>query len=189
MVGMSITEVIFTVRVWAVLGRSRRSTFLLPIFFIMCWLPAYVIVVQAVSTAKFKSQDLIPRGCLVTDKISTIRISVAWGILLVYDMVIMTCMLIPAVNAFKQNGMSQLTSTMYRDGIIYYIFLFILSLANLIINVTMPPDYFDLVVFTGRVIRANLACRVVLHLREVGQRNEDELCTSITHEIRFTRVK
>ncbi|KAF8979090.1 hypothetical protein BDQ17DRAFT_1372104 [Cyathus striatus] len=92
-------------------------------------------------------------------------------------------MLIPAANAFKQNGMSQLARTMYRD---------VLSLANLLINLTMPPDYFELVTFTGRVIRANLACRVVLHLREVGsqdQQNKDGLCTSTTHKIGFTRVK
>ncbi|KAF8990281.1 hypothetical protein BDQ17DRAFT_1472042 [Cyathus striatus] len=81
----SISQLIFTVRVWAVWGKNKRSTFLLPIFFIMCWLPAYVITVQAVSTAKC-DQDLIPRGCLATGKISTIRLSVPWGILLVYDM-------------------------------------------------------------------------------------------------------
>ncbi|KAF8984381.1 hypothetical protein BDQ17DRAFT_1499536 [Cyathus striatus] len=105
-----------------------------------------------VRATKFDYQHLISGGCLVSNKINSLKISTAWTILLVYDIVIMTLMFIPAANGF-------------------------LSLANLLTSLTLPPDYFDVVIFTGRVIRANLACRVVLHLREMGQcqRNGDEL--------------
>ncbi|KAF8996795.1 hypothetical protein BDQ17DRAFT_903816 [Cyathus striatus] len=169
LIGMSIAEVIFTVRVWAVWGKNKWSTYFLPIFYLACWTPGYVILGRAVITAKFDIQDLIPRGCLATGGVDTLGISTAWAILLVYDIVIMILMLVPAVNAFKWNGTSQLTRVMYRDGIIYYIFLIILSLSNVLTGLAFSPDYITIVVLTGRVVRASLACRVVVHLREVGE--------------------
>ncbi|KAF8988949.1 hypothetical protein BDQ17DRAFT_1334361 [Cyathus striatus] len=97
--------------------------------------------VMSIKTARFNSQGLISRGCIFTEKISTL-VSIEWALLLVYNIVVMAFMLIPAIDIFKKNGRSQLTKVMYRDGIIYYIFLIILSLANLlaglIFECTMP---------------------------------------------------
>ncbi|KAF8993482.1 hypothetical protein BDQ17DRAFT_1368195, partial [Cyathus striatus] len=165
-IGMSIAEVIFTVRVWAVWGKSKWSTFFLPIFYLACWTPGYVIIGRAMITAKFSIQNLTPRGCLVSNEVNTLIVSSAWAILFAYDMVILILMLVPAVNTFRRSGMSQLTRVMYRD---------VVSLANV-----LTPDYTDIVVLMGRVVRASLACRVVVHSREVGecQLNEDELFTA-----------
>ncbi|KAF8996794.1 hypothetical protein BDQ17DRAFT_1249352, partial [Cyathus striatus] len=47
--------VIFTVRVWAVWGKSKWSRFFLPIFYLACWTPEYVIVGKIMITEKCES--------------------------------------------------------------------------------------------------------------------------------------
>ncbi|KAF8984383.1 hypothetical protein BDQ17DRAFT_1336232 [Cyathus striatus] len=84
-IGMSIAEVIFTVRVWAAWGKNKWSTFFLPIIYLACWMPGYVVLGRAVITAQFNVQDLVLRGCLQTGGLDNLGISIAWAILFVYD--------------------------------------------------------------------------------------------------------
>ncbi|KAF8996797.1 hypothetical protein BDQ17DRAFT_1329738 [Cyathus striatus] len=103
MAGMSIAEVIFTMRVWAVWGKNRWSTFFLPIFFITCWFPVYALVGTTVHATK--------------------------------------------LHGFKQKGRN------------YLLLIFIHFILGKSTHQSYIADYFDVVIFTGRVIRANLACR------------------------------
>ncbi|KAF8984380.1 hypothetical protein BDQ17DRAFT_1415550 [Cyathus striatus] len=104
---------LFIIIVWLfIIGMSIAE-----VIYLACWTSGYVLVGRATTMVKFDIQDLTPRGCLATGGVDTLRISIAWAILLVYDIVIMILMFIPAVNAFRHNGASRLTRVMYRDGI------------------------------------------------------------------------
>ncbi|KAF8994571.1 hypothetical protein BDQ17DRAFT_1089723 [Cyathus striatus] len=130
------------------------------------------------------------RGCLMTAGDSTLM-TIEWALLLSYDIVMMTFMLIPAFRAYKQNGMSQVSRAMYKDGITYCIYLIAVSLANLLVGLVLSPDYFDIMLITGRSVRAILACRVILHIREVGESksNKGESYYVFRDDVRFIGLK
>ncbi|KAF8996815.1 hypothetical protein BDQ17DRAFT_1544610 [Cyathus striatus] len=167
MVGLSIAEVIFTLRTWVMCGKKKWLTFSLPVFFVVSWTSNYYLAGKATDTVTFNYQPHMPRGCLVTGGDMTL-IWTNWTLLFVYDFANLALMLIPAIQIFKQKGKSRMTRAIFTDGIIYYIYLFIVSLANLIVVVALSPDYFDIILAIGRIIHSILACRVVLHAREVG---------------------
>ncbi|KAF8996803.1 hypothetical protein BDQ17DRAFT_1363967 [Cyathus striatus] len=143
--GMAISEVIFTLRTWAVWGKKA----------------AFLVAGIAIKTVKCESYDsnssplkiwqsgFVERGCVMTEGNSTL-IAIEWALLLKYDI---GCNFI-----VKRHGMSQLTKAVYKDGIIYYTYLFVFSLANLLVGrrtrALMQPSH-----SMGRVFRASLACR------------------------------
>ncbi|KAF9007875.1 hypothetical protein BDQ17DRAFT_1350147 [Cyathus striatus] len=118
-------------------------------------------------------------GCLVTHG-NIVLEAITWGILLGYDTVMMVLMLPIAFRALKMGGRSTLANAVIRDGVIFYIFLFAISLVNMVALLTLTPDYFALLAAIGRVIHSALSCRVVLHAREQGWNTSRVHSTTIT---------
>ncbi|KAF8991355.1 hypothetical protein BDQ17DRAFT_1370900 [Cyathus striatus] len=144
MLGMSIAEVIFTLRTWVMCGKKKWLTFSLPVFYVVLWTCDYYSIGKAVNTVTFNYQPLMPWGCLVSDGNMTL-IWINWTLLFIYDFANLALMLIPRYRSvLNQKGKSRLTKAIFTDGIIYYVYLFIVSLANLIVVVTLSPDYFDI---------------------------------------------
>ncbi|KAF9070504.1 hypothetical protein BDP27DRAFT_1446983 [Rhodocollybia butyracea] len=85
-------------------------------------------------------------------------------IFMVYEAVILTLILIPALAYFRSGNWSALTTVVYRDGIIYYLFLFVFSVVNVVAILVLPND---LQVFFSpqRVMHTLLTSRVILHIR------------------------
>jgi len=108
-----------------------------------------------------KSPALI--GCLVT-KGSNIA-TVTWSLLLVYEGALFFLMLIKAVQCYKITGRSQLFDVVFGNGLLYYMYLFVLALINLIVSQTMPPSLKLVLYSTECVLHAMLGCRVVLDIR------------------------
>ncbi|KAF8977660.1 hypothetical protein BDQ17DRAFT_122310 [Cyathus striatus] len=78
-------------------------------------------------------------------------------------------MLPPAFTAFKMGGKLYMTNIVIRDGIIYYIYLFLMSLANIVAMLKLL-----LLCITGSTYKGDLcplSCRVVLHIRESSQKH------------------
>jgi len=91
-------------------------------------------------------------------------------------------MVIRGISAYRSGGDSQFYRVVYSDGIIYYIYLFGLSLFNTIIILKLPSDYVNLLVMMERVIHSVLACRVVLHIREQGWIQQTAMQHSLMRE-------
>ncbi|KAJ3489404.1 hypothetical protein NLJ89_g11532 [Agrocybe chaxingu] len=72
------------------------------------------------------------RGCFAT--MASFNIVVVWILLLVWDLLILMLMVIPALKAYHYRGHSALYSTVYAEGIIYYFYLFVLNIVLLRLN-------------------------------------------------------
>ncbi|KAJ3507982.1 hypothetical protein NLJ89_g6003 [Agrocybe chaxingu] len=158
--------VILTFRVWAVWNRTKILTILLPILFAACWIPHIAVIQKFLKTLRF-IQAPIPgfTGCFFVDAGSNIVVS--WALLLVWDTLMLIMMAIPAVKAYHFRGYSALYSTLYGDGIIYYFYLFIMSLANIVLHRLESVDivYRFLVVVMARCVHSMLTSRALLHIR------------------------
>jgi len=61
---------------------------------------------------------------------------------------------------------SKLIKTLYRDGIFYYVYILLISIANIIVLIAGPRDLLGLLIPLQRTTRNILAARVLLHVRE-----------------------
>ncbi|KAJ3565718.1 hypothetical protein NP233_g7454 [Leucocoprinus birnbaumii] len=92
-------------------------------------------------------------------------------LLAVFDAGNLLLMIVRGVSIFRQRGSrSNLSKIVYGNGIIYYFYIFGLSLANALI-VFISPDFYLLLIMMEAVIHSVLACRVILNIREHGKMN------------------
>ncbi|ESK92521.1 hypothetical protein Moror_4429 [Moniliophthora roreri MCA 2997] len=164
---MAFSEIILAARAWAVSGRQKFFTVLLPAFFVVCWLPSIVIQHLFYKGVRF-GQSPIPHlddvGCFViaADSYSWI----CWVLLMVYEAGLLILMVISCVKNHYSGGRSALSKIVYRDGILYFVYLFGLSLTNVVVILTAPGILIDLLGPLERVMYSVLTSRVILHIRE-----------------------
>uniref|UniRef100_A0A0W0FSL9 DUF6533 domain-containing protein n=1 Tax=Moniliophthora roreri TaxID=221103 RepID=A0A0W0FSL9_MONRR len=157
---------ILAARAWAVSGRQKFFTVLLPAFFVVCWLPSIVIQHLFYKGVRF-GQSPIPHlddvGCFViaADSYSWI----CWVLLMVYEAGQSSH---SDGNLLREEpgGRSALSKIVYRDGILYFVYLFGLSLTNVVVILTAPGILIDLLGPLERVMYSVLTSRVILHIRE-----------------------
>jgi len=75
-------------------------------------------------------------GCLVI-KGSHIS-AVCWVLLLVYECGIFSLMLLKALQCYKLGGMTGLSLVVFRDGLLYYLYLFAFSITNVTFMESLP---------------------------------------------------
>jgi len=66
-------------------------------------------------------------------------------------------------------GKETLSKVVYREGLIYYLFLFGLSLVNVVTLLCLSHEYMNLLIALERVMYSILTCRAILHIREQNQ--------------------
>ncbi|KAF9047212.1 hypothetical protein BDP27DRAFT_1373888 [Rhodocollybia butyracea] len=126
-IGIALSEVILTMRTWALWGKDTRLTVGLPIFFVGCCVPTFYITNFYLNSQTYIPSPLPHIGCVTLGTESTFFL--VWVILMVYEAVILTLILIPGLPYFsaylvRSGNWSALTIIVYRDGITYYLFLF-----------------------------------------------------------------
>ncbi|KAF9070516.1 hypothetical protein BDP27DRAFT_1292502 [Rhodocollybia butyracea] len=162
--GMILTDVILMMRTWALWGKDIRLTIGLPIFFVGCCVPIFYITYLYLNSQISIPSPVPHVGCAILGTESMYFL--VWVILMVLEAVILTLMLIPGLPYFRSGNWSALTTIIYRDGITYYLFIFGLSVANLLTVLLLPHDLETLFLTHQRVIQTLLTSRVVLHIRQ-----------------------
>ncbi|KAJ7595499.1 hypothetical protein C8J56DRAFT_922470 [Mycena floridula] len=165
--GIALSEMLLSFRVWVVWQRSKVMAIVLPCFFLGCWVPALYIVYEVFSTLEFGYAPFEPHtGCFVSAG-GKREVYICWLLLLAYEAGLLMLMLISASHIGGPRAASQsLAGVVHRDGISYYIYLFILSLANVIVILLLPSALGELLCSLERVTYSILTSRVVLHIRE-----------------------
>ncbi|KAJ3832797.1 hypothetical protein F5878DRAFT_713555 [Lentinula raphanica] len=105
--GIALTEIVLTIRTWVLWKKNIKLSFGLPLFYICCWIPILYAL----------NRYLQSQTCCVYSGGQSI-LYLCWAFLTVYEIVYL-------------GHWSELTKVIYRDGIIYYIFLFAWSAINL----------------------------------------------------------
>ncbi|KAF9448157.1 hypothetical protein P691DRAFT_801270 [Macrolepiota fuliginosa MF-IS2] len=167
-VGMACAELILTLRTWAVWEKDKRLTYGLPVLFGATWMTGFFIMGFYLRSTIHQASP-VPQvlGCIVRD--TSAILSACYILLMAYDACILFLMIIRGISVFRSGGDSRFMRVVYRDGIIYYIYLFGLSLFNTVVILKLPSDYVNLLVMVERVMHSVLACRVILHIRHQGR--------------------
>ncbi|KAJ3570795.1 hypothetical protein NP233_g4168 [Leucocoprinus birnbaumii] len=170
-VGMVCAEIILTIRTWAIWRRDMRIAIALPALFMM--MLTSIIVVMTFHLQRSQNQaSPLPRftGCIVVGQ--TGILSACYIALMTYDTYIQATD--RELAQYERGGNSKFIRVVYRDGIIYYIYLFILSFANAVLILKLSRSHHDvnMLVMMERVVHSVLACRVVLGLREQGYNHQ-----------------
>ncbi|KAJ3510645.1 hypothetical protein NLJ89_g4555 [Agrocybe chaxingu] len=172
MIGLLASEIVLCFRVWAVWNRNKVMTFVLPILFAGCWVPPIVFLVIFTKSVVFTEIAPPFLGCVVLSADQIIALS--WVFLVIWDALILMLMLVPALKALKYSGHTALFRTVYGEGIIYYFYLFVISLVNLLLNRNASIDvpYRFLAVAMLRSLHAVLTSRALLHIRAQIKRGQ-----------------
>ncbi|KAL0953295.1 hypothetical protein HGRIS_004545 [Hohenbuehelia grisea] len=161
---IGLSEVALTMRTWSLYGRSRKAAFGLASFYIACWIPIVVYLQRFLQGAELRRLPMEGySGCFLVS--GNQYLSICWILLMVFDGGILLAMAHQACISDTTIKGSNLISTAYRDGIMYYIYIFILSTVNVVVILGLQRDLANLLSTLERAVHAALTCRVVLNLR------------------------
>jgi len=171
-VGLAASDMILTLRTWAVWNRNQRLSIILPILYVLVWGSCFVILVICINSITFGDPPYPgSTGCFLMDANQNILFFLLWVQLFVWNALVLMLMLVPAVQAYRSGGNRALTRAVYRDGVIYYLYLFVLSFINVVVVRTLPPQYQQLLLSLQRVLHSMLTSRVLLHIRAQAEDN------------------
>jgi len=164
LVGIAASEMILALRTWAVWNRNQRLSVILPILYVLVWGSGVVAICSFLNSMIF-SDPPYPgfKGCFLT--YTNKKIVFVWVQLISWDTLMLALMLVPGVRVYRSGGNSALMKAVYHDGVIYYLYLFVLSLINIFVVAILPVQYQQLLSSMERVLHSMLTSRVVLHMR------------------------
>ncbi|KAF9441782.1 hypothetical protein P691DRAFT_779677 [Macrolepiota fuliginosa MF-IS2] len=139
-IGQATADLILALRTWVVWRKTRRVGLWLTVCYIAVWvviLTGLGLQLKIITYAPSPVPRLI--GCVVRDP--TVVWTIVYAAATIYYAIMLVLMLIPAISAWKSGASaysSGLVRAMYSDGVIFYIYIFVLSLLNLIVIVKLP---------------------------------------------------
>lgn len=170
--GILFAEVILMLRTWAVYDRRRSVGFFLAFWTIATWVPNLASVGIFLQSLKFGPlpalEDAPGVGCHVVAGSSILFIS--WVMIIVSEAAALLLMLFVAIREYRLGRDSDLFKTVFRDGTIFYLYLFAFSTANVIVVLTTPAGLINLLSIAERMVHSILTSRIILRLRELGAR-------------------
>ncbi|KAH6909268.1 hypothetical protein BKA70DRAFT_230650 [Coprinopsis sp. MPI-PUGE-AT-0042] len=170
--GLGVGELLLSIRTWAVWKKPRSMGILLGIFWVASWGAICAILVIFLKSVEFKADPNAPfPGCFLHKGDPIFFLD--FIILLLYDAVMLVLILIPAYKSYKAGGTSQFVRSVYRDGIVYYVYLFALSLLNIILVLKLSLDLSTLLTQMERVLHSVLTGRVVLNIHAQSRVREN----------------
>ncbi|EJD44943.1 hypothetical protein AURDEDRAFT_166130 [Auricularia subglabra TFB-10046 SS5] len=160
-----MSSMILILRTWALWGAKRSILFSLALFLVAVATADSVIVASWIKNTVFiRASDAIPvlHGCVIES--STNHVGYGWIVLTSFELVIVILTLIKGFEHFRV-GQSNLIMSLYRDGILFFVYLFVLSLCNLLFIFTSPKEYVVMFGPMQRSFNAILSCKIVMHLQ------------------------
>lgn len=174
---MCVSEVIFALRTWAIWDRTRKMAIFLSSFFLVIWISTFVIIglwtTRPVSPQPPAPQDLSTCRDIYSQREQRLFRDINFALIVVFYAVTLTLTSIKAYQYFVGNVKVGFLRIVHFDGVLYYAFLFAVSLKILILNLVAGTLISHAGVLSGLqpTVCALMACRMLLHLRQQGNRN------------------
>lgn len=163
-------EVIMMIRTWAVWGRDKRVA---AFFLTLCCL--YIGLATA-GNVKFNRSVVLAeppypgyRGCLLVQASTSLTYDYVMLVVMEFFVCVLTAW--SAVLSSKTGTTNRLSAIIHRDGILFYLYLLVGSVANVIFFTApvIPPELHVAFVPICLALYTNLTSRVVLNIREVAR--------------------
>lgn len=165
--GIGVTELLLTIRTWAVWGKDKRLTIALPILYVVCMAGVLTSLRLFLPTVGFipppRDAGAQSAGCFNTG--ASPVLFAAWVFLMSYDAVMLILMAIRGLPTLKTTrlGHRRLANSVFLNGTFYYLYLFVMSAINVVL--IYPYGYHNLLSTFERVMYSILTCRVILDIR------------------------
>ncbi|KAJ7802437.1 hypothetical protein B0H14DRAFT_2892396, partial [Mycena olivaceomarginata] len=181
--GIATAEALLVLRTYALMGCSARALTALVVQYTVFALITIVAVSLFLKSLKFGQPPLaIVPGCHLVD--GSIILVVAFILALWNETVLMICTLWVGVKRFRHSN-NPLIKTLYRDGISYFVLLFLISAGNLAVLIWGPVELVDLLNTFLRVMHSVLSTRIVLHVRATDRTGLQQGGTSLQSMVKF----
>ncbi|KAF8503194.1 hypothetical protein JB92DRAFT_2970844 [Gautieria morchelliformis] len=165
-----ILLVVLIFRTWAIWRQERKVAFGLPILMVIVVVPLVYLTRIGLTSVSFADVTTLPipnlQSCFITRNDD---ITMLWDYVIIvsFETVILILTLIQGVRHCR----SSLVSTLYADGILYYVYLIMLSIANVLFIAFVEKKTGATLVLMQRVFNAILPGRILLHLRMAAVRD------------------
>jgi len=182
LLAMYFAEVIMCVRTWALWRRNLHVGLVLLTTMIAC------LVAQCVLMAKLDASIVIEptpyhgfRGCNLS-KLGNI-LGYNFVVWLVVDAIVLALVVASASKAFRNGDTSKLMKVVHRDGILFYVYLLVFSVGNVIVINVLPSELWAMLGSLEGVLYSVFSSRIILNIREAAHHgasshdNEIELHT------------
>jgi len=167
--GIFLAELILVFRTWAFWNRDRRLAIGLLAFLTLLGLPAAIFTYVGLDPVEFgPSPSPEVEGCWLTKKPQTI-IFIEYILIVIFESVILALTVYKGMQQFRY-GSSNLAVTLFRDGVIFYLYLIGFSLLNMVVLVIGPQPGPSLILMQ-RILHSILTARILLNLREAAARH------------------
>ncbi|PBK96405.1 hypothetical protein ARMGADRAFT_1162874 [Armillaria gallica] len=169
-VGITISELILIVRTCALYGNRKKVIYGLGTVWTI-WVSVNIwVVITFMKSSVFEYQpSLVLPGCYLAS--DNPIIFVCFASLLLLEVLLLILHVWKALRLLRESR-NDLISTFFRDGVIYYMCLFPLTLANVLVILLAPVDMLDLLATLMRVFHSTMCCRLLLGLRQAGMSTE-----------------
>jgi len=190
-VAIGTSEIILSIRVWAIWNRSTTVGVLLIIVLLTN------MIISSVETNKYMQRlEVHPppypgfRGCIVSSRGNLYYVNFVE--LIVYYVTVLSLMCISAFRAYQMGHMSKLLNIIHRDGILFYFYLLLFAIANTILLTKSANRFGLLMVPLHSNFNSLFAARIVIDIRTVGRNGfltsqtvATELHIAYDEELRF----
>ncbi|EJD03637.1 uncharacterized protein FOMMEDRAFT_166989 [Fomitiporia mediterranea MF3/22] len=162
--GITVAEIIMMMRVYAIWGAKKEVLAFLVILNVGIIVSTIVILQKSLQSLVFIPSPfptLAP--CILTSADTTVYID--FVLVMVAEFVVIVMTVWKCFADWKENR-SLLMKALFEDGLQYFICLFVVSLANLLVLKTAPVDFSGLLFVFQRVLHAILTARMLMHIRD-----------------------
>ncbi|KII94860.1 hypothetical protein PLICRDRAFT_169569 [Plicaturopsis crispa FD-325 SS-3] len=174
--GTLVAESILALRTWVIWRRDMRIAFGLGLGLVLFWVPVFYFDAQALNSIVFTTppQPNLP-GCYVATQKNVLF--VVFVMIMVFETLILILTLVKGIDHFRRTT-SSLVTVLYRDGLTFYIYLFVLSIINVAVLLNAPHGYSTLLTALQRVLHSIFSARILLHLRQAATNRNKSLFQS-----------
>ncbi|KAF8835815.1 hypothetical protein BDN67DRAFT_974891 [Paxillus ammoniavirescens] len=187
-VAITLSQVIFGLRAYAMWNRDK-AVLVIYCCVAVAYVAAIVCILHSFLPSVTYGQPPLPiiSGCYKTGG-SSVNFA-TYVVIMVADAVTTILTVYRAYRHFRHTP-NALVQNITRDGVLYCVSVFSMSIANVLIMLLVPPQYTDIITVYQTVMHTMLATRMQLHLRKVDQHVYVDIftggsCAAVT-PMRFT---
>ncbi|KLO09659.1 hypothetical protein SCHPADRAFT_556724 [Schizopora paradoxa] len=170
--GIHLCQVILLLRTYAVCFRNRF------ILVYLCVIQLAALVACGVQLYKINLSVVCDKGLLAN-----------YCIIMVVELNFFCVMVVKGFSLWRRES-TPLIRTLYRDGAVYFVILFLVALLNVVFVVkSSDTPYFYIATEHERIFHSILASRVILNVRKAAAVNVDNLSsTKVSKSLKFRDI-
>ncbi|KAG1752970.1 hypothetical protein EDB19DRAFT_1670869 [Suillus lakei] len=175
--GTVAAESLLLVRTYTLWGRNKVLLVALLLLALGCIAGSGVIGASVSSLFEYQDPPLATSGCYQTQRIALYAVN--YALLGLFETVILFLNLFQAWRHRRQPGSSRLITHLYRDGIVYVLYILAMTITNIVVIGFLPSEYAESVDTLQAVLHSVLSSRLLFNLRAIIQRRHEETLVSV----------